>query len=618
MPPLDPVSVWAPWADTVELLLNGERVPMRPGRRPLRGTPGGGHLGPGSVAWGGASDPAEGPLGAEPPHEGWWTADPQGWEAGADYAFLLDGEGPFPDPRSAWQPRGVHGPSRVVDHGAFPWTDHGFRAPPLASGLVYELHVGTFTPDGTFASAMERLDYLAELGVTHVELMPVAAFPGTRGWGYDGVGLYAVHAPYGGPDGLKAFVDACHARGMAVILDVVYNHLGPEGNYLHRFGPYFTDRYATPWGEAVNFDGAGSHEVRRFVIDNALMWLRDYHVDALRLDAVHAILDQSALHVLEEMARDVRALEAQVGRPLALIAESDLNDPVLVTPPDAGGYGLDAQWSDDFHHALHAFLTGESQGYYADFGRLAHVARALERGYVYEGGYSHYRGRCHGRPFASRRADRLLGYIQNHDQVGNRAVGDRIGETIGPEGVKMAAALVLISPFVPLLFQGEEWAASSPFLYFTDLGDDELGELVRKGRRSEFAGFGWDPESIPDPQDPETLERSRLDWDERDRAPHADVLDWYRRLIALRHRLPALRDGRMPRVRHDEAAGWLVAERGPVTVAANLAREERRVPLAEGRPRHVLLASAAAAGVADGPEVRLPPRSVAILGPEEA
>ena len=607
-------SVWAPWATRVELVLNGEAVPMRPGSRSPHGTPGCGHLGSGASAWGAVPGPAGGPAEAEPPDDGWWVADPEGWEAGAEYAFRLDGEGPFPDPRSPWQPHGVHGPSRVVDHNAFPWSDQNFRAPPLASGLVYELHVGTFSPEGTFAGAVDRLGHLEELGVTHVELMPVAAFPGSRGWGYDGVGLYAVHEPYGGPEGLKAFVDACHARGMAVILDVVYNHLGPEGNYLHAFGPYFTDRYATPWGEAVNYDGAGSHEVRRLAVDNALMWFRDYHVDALRLDAVHAILDRSALHVLEEMARDLRALEAQEDRPLVLVAESDLNDPVLVTPAEAGGYGLDAQWSDDFHHALHALLTGEDQGYYGDFGSLAHLARALERGYVYEGGYSGFRRRRHGRPFTSRRGDRLLGYVQNHDQVGNRAVGDRIGETIGPEGVKVAAALVLTSPFVPLLFQGEEWAASTPFLYFTDLGDEGLGEAVRKGRRAEFADFGWDPGSIPDPQAVETFERSRLDWRERELQPHAEVLGWYRRLVDLRRRVPALRDGRMARVRYDDRERWIQVERGPVTVAANVGGEARRVPLPEGWTGEVLLASTDAV-VVDGGSVELPPGSVGILGP---
>ena len=451
--------------------------------------------------------------------DGWWTAEAVSAAPGTDYAFRLDGGPPLPDPRSVWQPQGVHGPSRVLDHGAFPWTDGRWQQGPLPSAVLYELHVGTFTPEGTFEAAIARLDHLVDLGITHVELMPVAEFPGSRGWGYDGVDLYAPHHAYGGPEGLKRLVNACHAKGFAVLLDVVYNHLGPAGNYLERFGPYFTARHQTPWGPAVNLDGPGSDEVRRFFCDNALMWLRDYHLDGLRLDAVHALVDTSAVSFLEQLAAEVHALEAHLGRHLVLIAESDLNDPRVVRPPELGGYGLGAQWSDDFHHALHTVLTGERDGYYADFGSLADLAKALTGTFVYDGRYSHFRGRRHGRPTAGLTGDHFLGYLQNHDQIGNRAQGERSSHLPNSGRLKIAAALVLTSPFIPLLFQGEEWGASTPFQYFTDHDDPELGRAVREGRRVEFAGFGWAPEAIPDPQDPATFARSKLDWQERARSP---------------------------------------------------------------------------------------------------
>src|SRR5581483_2227531 len=418
--------------------------------------------------------------------DGWWSAGAATPAPGVDYAFLLDGEGPLPDPRSPCQPAGVHGPSRAVDHAAFPWVHRALRAPPLAGAVIYELHVGTFSPGGTFDSAIQYLDRLVDLGVTHVELMPVAEFPGTRGWGYDGVDLYAAHHAYGGPDGLKRLVDACHGRGLAVLLDVVYNHLGPSGNYLARYGPYFTDRHRTPWGDAVNYDDAGSNEVRRFVVDNALMWLRDYRIDGLRLDAVHAIYDSSATHVLEELQKEVDALSAREQRPLVLIAESDLNDPRLVRAREAGGYGLAAQWSDDFHHAVHALLTGERQGYYEDFGRMADLAAALERAFVYAGRRSAHRGRRHGRTPIGIPAQRFVAFAHNHDQIGNRAQGDRLSHLAGTRRAMIAAALVLTSPFVPLLFQGEEWGASTPFLYFTDHDDPDLARAVSEGRRREF------------------------------------------------------------------------------------------------------------------------------------
>jgi maltooligosyltrehalose trehalohydrolase len=407
-------------------------------------------------------------------------------------------------------------------------------------------------------------------------------------------------------------VDACHGRGLSVLLDVVYNHLGPEGNHLGRFGPYFTRRYGTPWGEAVNLDGRGSEEVRRFFIENALMWLADYRVDGLRLDAVHALFDRSALHFLEELEEAARSLEARTGRHLLLIAESDLNDPRVVAPREAGGWGMDAQWSDDFHHALHALLTGERDGYYGDFGSLVDLRAALERGFVYDGRHSAYRGRRHGRPLREPRGRKLLGYLQNHDQVGNRALGERIGRLTSPGRLRIGAALVLTAPFVPLLFQGEEWGASSPFLYFTDMADPELGRAVRDGRRREFAGFGWKPEEIPDPQDEATFRRSRLDWDERTSSPHRELLGWYRRLVRLRREHPDLLDDRMPRVRADPDAGWLAMERGSLTVACNVGPETRRVPLEAGGVAEVLVAFPE--GLApEGRELELPPDSVVIV-----
>jgi len=576
------VRVWAPDADEVLLIRGDERSDLERG---------------------------EG---------GWWHGPPL--PPGTDYWFAVDGEGPFPDPRSRWQPHGVHGPSRVLDPAEVAGEGSGFRAPPLASGIVYELHVGTFSSEGTFDGAIPRLDHLVDLGVTHVELMPVAQFPGDRGWGYDGAALYAPHAPYGGPQGLRRFVDACHDRGLAVLLDVVYNHLGPEGNHLARFGPYFTERYGTPWGQAVNLDDRGSDEVRRFFVDNALMWLGDYGIDGLRIDAVHALFDHSALHFLEELEEAVRTLGARTGRHLVLIAESDLNDPRVVTPREAGGWGMDAQWSDDFHHAIHALLTGDREGYYRDFGSLEHVARALEQGFVYDGRYSAYRGRRHGRPLRERRGSRLLGYLQNHDQVGNRATGERFGALTSPARVRIGAALVLTAPFVPLLFQGEEWGASTPFLYFTHVTDPDLGRAIREGRRREFAGFGWRPEEIPDPQDPQTFERSRLKWDEREDEQHRELLEWYGSLIRLRRTHPDLLGDRMPEVRFDEEEGWLASYRGSLTVAFNVGAEPRRVPLGGhgGRDRNDpdgprLLMAFPDQVELDGGRVLLPPDSIAIV-----
>lgn len=527
--------------------------------------------------------------------KGWWRIA-QTLEHGEDYTFWLDGEGPFPDPRSPWQPAGVEGPSRHLDHGRFTWHDQSWQAPPLAAAVIYELHIGTFTAEGTFLAVIEKLDHLLKLGVTHIELMPVATFSGPRGWGYDGVDLYAPHPAYGAPEELKALVDACHRRGLAVLLDVVYNHLGPKGNYLGRFGPYFTDRYRTPWGEAVNFDGADSEPVRRFFIDNALMWLRDYHFDGLRLDAVHAIFDRSAIHFLEQLAAEVKTLEAELNRHLVVIAESDLNDPRLVRPPEVGGYGLAAMWNEDFHHALHAALTGEKQGYYVDFGGLAPLAKVLRQGQVYDGCYSSYRRRRHGRPVVDLAGRRQVAFLQNHDQVGNRAKGERLAQLLSLAQLKLGAALLLTAPFVPLLFQGEEWGASTPFLYFTAHPDPELAAAVNRGRQREFAAFGWPSAEIPDPQEPATFAASQLNWSELDQQPHAELLAWYRELIRLRRTVPALNNDRPGQVRteFDERQQWLVVRRDSLLVAVNFAAESRRLPLPRMSESRIVLASPAA------------------------
>jgi maltooligosyltrehalose trehalohydrolase len=568
--------VWAPNARRVRVEVAGQKHPLQPG---------------------------EG---------GWWQADLAAAGPGTDYAYYLDDEDlALPDPRSAWQPHGVHGASRLLDPAAFTWTDTAWEPPPLKSAVIYELHIGTFTPEGSLDAAAHKLDPLRDLGITHVELMPVNSFAGRHGWGYDGVDLFAPHEPYGGPQALNRFVDACHARGLAVLLDVVYNHLGPAGNYLGKFGPYFTAAHHTPWGDAVNLDDAGSHEVRRFFCDNALMWLRDYRFDGLRLDAVHAYMDRSAINFMEQIASEVHALEAQTGRHYVVIAESDLNDPRLVTAPEAGGYGMDAQWSDDFHHSLVTALSGKREGYYVDFGSLADLAKALRDVFVYDGRYSPYRDRIHGRPVRGLPGWRFLGYSQNHDQVGNRARGGRLVHLAGLKRAKIAAVMEMTAPFVPMIFQGEEWAASSPFQFFTD-HEEALGKLVSEGRRKEFAAFGWDPNDIPDPQDRRTFERSKLQWDERGQGEHAAMLAWYRELIALRKSAPELTDGDLSelRVRCNEEHHWLAMERGRMTVAFSLAQKPVEVAVRTGS--RILLQSAPGVALSDG-TLTLPPDSVAIL-----
>ncbi|MCW6009832.1 malto-oligosyltrehalose trehalohydrolase [Micromonospora sp. CPCC 205371] len=540
---------------------------------------------------------------------GWWRAEVPGAVPGTDYGYLLDGAGePLPDPRSAWQPHGPHGLSRVYDHAAFAWTDAGWTGRALAGGVLYELHIGTFTPEGTFDAAIERLDHLVDLGVDMVELLPVNAFNGSHNWGYDGVCWFAPHEGYGGPDGLKRLVDACHARGLGVIIDAVYNHFGPSGAYAPRFAPYLTEGGNT-WGRSLNLDGPHSDEVRRYIIDSALSWLRDYHADGLRLDAVHALVDHRAVHVLEELAAEVDALAAHLGRPLTLIAESDLNDPRLVTPREAGGYGLHAQWNDDAHHALHALLTGERQGYYADFGSLSCLATVLTEAFFHAGTWSSFRGRTHGRPVDRQRtpAHRFVAYLQNHDQIGNRATGDRISTTLSPGLLRVGAVLLLASPFTPMLFMGEEWGATTPWQFFTSHPEPELAAAVAEGRRREFAEHGWPAGDVPDPQDPLTLARSRLDWAEIDKPAHRATLDLYRRLIALRRALPDLTDPRLDLVEVTHGDRWLMMRRGTTAVAANLAPHAARIPLAAAE---VLLATAPGATAA----VDLPAESAAILG----
>jgi maltooligosyltrehalose trehalohydrolase len=572
-------AVWAPDAKTVVVKVNGKDFPMN------------------------------GPV-----DHGWWLIEIEDAVPGDDYCYLLDEDKScYPDPRSQWQPNGVHGFSRIYDQNTFLWTDATFQAPPLAGGVIYELHVGTFTDSGTLESAIEKLDHFIELGITHIELMPVGSFAGRHGWGYDGVALFSVHQPYGGPDALKRFVNAAHEKGIAVLLDVVYNHFGPSGNYTGKFGPYLTKGHPTPWGGAVNLEEAWSGEVRRFFCDNALMWMRDFHVDGLRLDAVHAFIDRSAIHFLEQLAAEVETLSATVGRHLVLIAESDLNDPRVVSPREVGGFGMNAQWNDDFHHALFAALNRTpAGGYYSDFGSLSQLSKALEEVFVYDGSYSMHRNRMHGRPVGNLSRHRFIGFIQNHDQVGNRAIGDRICDVVGFDCSKIAAAFVLLSPFVPMLFQGEEWAASSPFQYFADHDDPNLARLVSDGRKREFAAFGWSSDSIPDPESRATFERSKLKWSELTNPSKVEMLGWYRDLIQLRRSIMCLNDGEPgnTRVRYSEEQKWLCMERGDIHVICNLSDSERMLPVPKGS--HLILASRPDLTLLDE-ELRLTSDSVAVI-----
>jgi maltooligosyltrehalose trehalohydrolase len=553
---------------------------------------------------------------------GWWRVDHDA-EPGTRYSYRLDDGEARADPRALRLPDGPEGEAEVVDLARFDWTDHGWHGVALPGSVIYELHVGTFTTEGTLDAAIDRLDHLVALGVDVVEVMPVATFPGRHGWGYDGVGLYAVHEPYGGPEALCRFVDACHARGLAVCLDVVYNHLGPSGNHLQEFGPYFTGRYGTPWGEALNLDDADSDDVRRFIIDNALMWLRDFHVDGLRLDAVHALFDDRAVTLLEELSAEVSALSTRLARPLWLIAESDRNDPLTVTPREAGGLGLHAQWADDVHHALHVLLTGETQGYYEDFAAPGALAKVLGGVFLHDGTYSRFRRRTHGRPVDRVRTAgwRFVVSLQTHDQVGNRAVGDRLSAQLSPGVLAAGAALLLSTPGTPMLFMGEEWGASTPWQYFTDHTDTGIARAVRRGRRDEFAAHGWDRADVPDPQSAATFERSKLDWTERDREPHARLLRWYADLIRLRRRRPDLRDHRLADVHvgHDPDHGTVVVHRGEHLVAVNLSAESREIGFTPTASEDVtvVLAWDDDAMLVDATTVRLGAESAVVLGPAQ-
>jgi maltooligosyltrehalose trehalohydrolase len=566
-------SVWAPYARTVELCLGAERV------------------------------------GLEPQDGGWWAGGPH-LQAGDRYAFSVNGGPPRPDPRSESQPDGVHEPSAVVDHHSHVWDDADWRGLELAGAVLYELHVGTFTPAGTFDGVVERLEHLVALGVDAIEVMPIAEFPGARGWGYDGVDLYAPRHAYGGPDGFKRLVDACHRVGLAVILDVVYNHLGPAGNYLSEFGPYFTDRYSTGWGAAVNFDGPDSDGVRRYVVDNALLWFREYHVDALRLDAADVIHDHSARHVLEQLGEEVAELSDALGRPCTLIAESGRNDPRFALPVWSGGFGLHAVWSDDWHHGVHVALTGETGGRFVDYGDPRLLTAALSAGWAYDGRYSRFRRRVHGRSPRQLMDHQFIVCVQNHDQVGNRALGERIGQLVPAARARAAAALLLTTPFTPMLFQGEEWGATTPFLYFTDHSEAKLAASIRKGRRREFSTWGSDPTQVPDPQAAKTFRRSCLDWSEPEAPEHAEMLRWYTRLIALRRTHPDLGSGKAAvTADFDAATGLLRVDRGQCLVLVNLGADELAVlapPFAE-----LLAADDAVRSV--GRMLALPPDAVAVL-----
>ena len=468
-------------------------------------------------------------------------------QAGDRYFYILDDQKPLPDPVSRLLPEGVHGPTAIVDPNAFAWSDHGWRGLDLRDYIIYELHVGTFSPEGTFDGVVQRLDYLKSLGVTMIELMPVAAFPGRRNWGYDGVSMYAVQASYGGPEGLKRLVDAAHRAGLAVMLDVVYNHLGNEGNYLRLFGPYFTHHHTTPWGDAINYDDRGCVGVRRHVVENALYWIREYHLDGLRLDATQTIYDDSPLHIVAEIQESVQQLAEGLGRRVCVIAETDENDRRYVLPRAEGGFGVNAVWSDDFHHAVHAYLTGEHEGYYQDFGGREQIVRALNQGFVFQGEpFKFWRGNKRGTSSAGIHLPAHVLCTQNHDQVGNRARGERLDALVPHGACKLAAALLLLAPETPLLFMGQEYGETAPFQFFTDYGDPALQQAVREGRRREFEHFVAFGGEVPDPQDPQTFERSKLRWQKisgqwsvgsGQKNQRQEMLEWYRRLIELRRKV---------------------------------------------------------------------------------
>jgi maltooligosyltrehalose trehalohydrolase len=549
-----------------------------------------------------------------PGKRGWWTLDVEEAKSGDNYAFLIDDDPtPYPDPRSMSQPNGVHGMSRLYDHNQFQWRDQLWRGAPKTGAVLYEMHIGTFSKEGTFDGTIAHLDYLADLGITHIELMPVAEFAGDRGWGYDGVSLFATHEPYGGPDGMKRFVDACHARGLSVIVDVVYNHFGPVGNYTNKFGPYLTNRHKTPWGDAVNLDEGGSAEVRRFFCDNAIMWLRDYHCDGLRFDAVHEFFDRSAVNFMEQLSQEVERLGATLGKEYYLVAESDLNDPRVVRHREANGYGMDSQWSDDFHHSLFTLIYTKEpgRGYYDDFGSMADLHKALKHAYVYDGQYSSYRKCKHGRPADGLSAHHFIHFDQNHDQVGNRARGERLEHLVGMDAAKVSLGILLTAPYVPMLFMGEEFAASSPFLYFADHEDEEMRRLVAEGRKHDFALFGFDGD-VPNPEDTTTFEDSKLKWNEIHEGKHAEMLAWVKALIKLRRCTVALNDGSMHKllVSSDDVHRTLVMQREEARIAVNLGAEPYVFSLLEGEM--LQLVSRDGVAVVDG-RIVLPPMTLAVL-----
>jgi maltooligosyltrehalose trehalohydrolase len=539
-------TVWAPKPETVRLDLEGTLHPM------------------------------------ERVEDGWWRAVVDA-APDARYGYVLD-DNPkvLPDPRSPRQPDGVHERSQLWQPATDAWSDADWQGRSIEGAVIYELHIGAFTPAGTFEAAIDKLDYLVDLGVDFVEVMPVNAFGGTHGWGYDGVLWYAVHEPYGGPDGLIRLIDACHRRGLGVLIDAVFNHLGPSGNYLPEFGPYLSSG-SNPWGESINIADAGADQVRRYILDCALRWMRDFHADGLRLDAVHALVDTTAIHILEEMSAETDSLAGELGHPLSLVAESDLNDPRLITPRDQGGLGMTAQWDDDIHHAIHTAVSGERQGYYSDFGTLEALAETLRHGYFHAGTFSSFRQRRQGRPLdtATIPATRLLAYTVTHDQVGNRAIGDRPSQNLTTGQLAIKAALALGSPYTAMLFMGEEWASSSPFQFFSSHPEPDLARATAEGRKREFADHGWDADEIPDPQDPATFERSKLKWDEVDLGEHGRLRTFYQSLIALRRSEPDLADPWLDHltIDYDEDARWFLMRRGGFAIACNLAEQDVDVPV---------------------------------------
>jgi maltooligosyltrehalose trehalohydrolase len=578
-------DVWAPRAESLTLVADGARYPMTQG------------------------------------DGGWWHPTDAPSSSDVSYGYLVNGsETPVPDPRSRRQPDGVHGLSHTFDPAAHAWQDESWQSPGLTGGVIYEMHLGTFTPEGTLDAAIGKLDYLVDLGVQFVELLPVNAFNGTHNWGYDGVLWYAVQETYGGPAAYQRFVDAAHRKGLGVIQDVVHNHLGPSGNYLGLFGPYLTEGMSNTWGDSLNLDGPQSDEVRQYVVDNITQWFRDYHVDGLRLDAVHALHDERAVHILEELATRTDELAEELGKPLFLIAESDLNNPRLIQGRDVGGYGLAGQWSDDFHHAVHVNLTGETEGYYLDFNSVGALAKVLEKGFFHNGTYSSFRERHHGREIDPSRVSplQLVVATQNHDQIGNRAAGDRISATLNPAQLAQAAVLNILGPFTPMLFMGEEYGASTPWPFFTSHPEPELGKATAEGRLKEFERMGWRPEDVPNPQDPETFASAKLDWAEIEQGHHAELLTTYRDLIRLRRSHPELHDADFGSisVEFDEESRWIVLHRGSTHVILNLSAAMVTVPV-PGAGAEVLLSTVDGAGLLDD-AVQLPPHASLVLRPGRA